>query len=115
MNHALLVPTILRIVERSQIQNPISYTLGKEDVVKTRINNNQDMKLMVKELNHNESFIPGYRKNQQSSLLYFNNSIAYPGNFNLLKNKLPIDGFSLIIREMNLKLSFLIFKNFLQF
>ena len=39
MSHALLVPTILRIVERSQVQNPISYTLGKQDVVKTRINN----------------------------------------------------------------------------
>ena len=112
MSHALLVPTILRIVERSQVQNPISYTLGKQDVVKTRINNNQDMKLLVQELNHNESFIPGYRKNQQSSSLYFKNSIAYPGNFNLLKNKLPIDGFSFNYSRDESQVEFFTFQEF---
>ena len=94
LNHALFVPTILRIVERCQVQNPLSYIIGKHQMVKSKINLSQSSDLSVKKENDDDVFIPGYKKNQQSSVLFFKNTIKNPGNFNVLNKQLAIDGFS---------------------
>lgn len=94
IKHALFVPTLLRITELCESKNNLTHEIGRDNIVKSQINISDVSILKINAVNSTQSFIPGYKKTQQNSLLLINNQIDKPGNYNVTYNNAVKDGFA---------------------
>jgi hypothetical protein len=82
--HALLIPILFRIALLSGHDQPLYYTIGKNEVVETipfQLSEKQVLKLNK----GNETFIPDARQQDGSTFLYIADQIQQPGNYLLKK------------------------------
>ncbi|WP_342647271.1 BatA domain-containing protein [Mucilaginibacter sp. CSA2-8R] len=82
--HALLIPVLFRIALLSGHDQPLYYTIGKNEVVETipfQLNEKQILKLSK----GNQTFIPDARQQEGSTFLYVADQIQQPGNYLLKK------------------------------
>ncbi len=82
--HALLIPILFRIALLSGHDQPLYYTIGKNEVVETipfQLSEKQVLKLSK----GNQAFIPGARQQEGSTFLYVADQIQQPGNYLLKK------------------------------
>ncbi|MGV8878277.1 MAG: BatA domain-containing protein [Sphingobacteriaceae bacterium] len=82
--HALLVPLIFRIALLSGTDQPLFYSLGKDEVLQTMpvgSAEREPLKLIKTEL----VIIPDVRQQEGKTLLYVGDQIRETGNYNLMK------------------------------
>lgn len=94
IKHAIFVPTILRITELCEQQNSLSHQIGRDNIIKSSINIPDVSELEIKSEDNSQVFIPGFKKTDQNSLLFINNQIEKPGNFNIIYSNDILDGFA---------------------
>lgn len=96
VQHALLVPVLLRIGELSSANKPLFQTFGKDAYFEIKsVQMNGESNFQLKGLQQGESFVPEHRSEGNLISVYYNDEMTYADNFNLLLNEQIIDGSSL--------------------
>ena len=90
--HALFVPTLLKVAENSQLSYPLYYEIGEKGLV--TINNNiKDEVVSIKEVNSSFEFIPEVIKNKNDNAVLVHEKIKNSSHYQLFssgKNILPM-------------------------
>jgi len=102
-HHALLLPLMFRIALLSGHDQPLFYTLGKDEAIESppiQLNEKQLLKLVK----NNTSVIPDARQQGGSTLLYVSDQLKETGNYSLMKQDsvLSIIAFNDNRKESNL-------------
>jgi hypothetical protein len=100
--HAIFVPTLYKIAISSVIEDNLYYTIGKNEVITMpNIDLGNDEVLHLKLLNSTGTgqgstfdFIPEHRRQGTSIELFTHGQISLAGNYDLLKENLPVNGIS---------------------
>ena len=88
--HALFVPTVLRVAEFSQSNSPLWYTVGDETVVNIANRDlNNDEVFRIKNLSGGEEFIPESRNTGGRTELFTHTQVSADGNYELLQSNQP--------------------------
>lgn len=89
--HAIFVPTLLRIAENSQPQTKLYYTIGEDEVVNLRQTSigNEDV-FRIKSSTATGEFIPETRRIDGQLELFLHNRINSAGHYQLSKGDEPI-------------------------
>lgn len=83
--HALFVPSLLRMAEYSNLTRQTSFAQGEDQKLKLRKNPLQaDQTFRLQRVNGDGEFIPRYRSLPGGVEVYLNDQNASPGNYNLV-------------------------------
>lgn len=93
-NHALFVPTMLRIGFLSQDQAAIYYTIGKSDYIELAQNDSKDLVYKIKGVENKLEFIPEQRNVEGKTILYNSDLLNKGGNYIIEKENKPIKAVS---------------------
>ncbi len=88
--HALFVPTLLKIAELSTSNYPLYYTIGKDDFIIIPKNDYQQGKLVVKQNASDFEVIPELIKQNNGVSINLHNTIQQAGHYTLFYENSPI-------------------------
>jgi hypothetical protein len=83
-HHALLVPLLVRMALLSGHDQPLFYTIGRDESIETQPLQASGREV-VKLMKPGQVIIPDIRQQDGGTLLYFSDQIHEPGNYDLMK------------------------------
>jgi len=91
--HAVFVPTMYKIAISSVIEDNLSYTIGKNEVITVRnVNLGIDNVLSIRDLQSEFEFIPEHRRINSHLDIFPHGQIALAGNYTLFNGDFPLKG-----------------------
>jgi hypothetical protein len=93
-NHALFVPTMLRIGFLSQDRASSYYTIGKSEYIELAQNDSKDLVYKIKGVDNKMEFIPEQRNVEGKTILYNSDLLNKGGNYVIEKENKPIKAVS---------------------